>query len=157
MNITMTMMKENEDGSADMALEVDDEARKVLINAGLISMLTQFVVQNKDLLPPAEEEEESTQLDWIAEIEEIEEDEEEIEEEDNTVYVAINEEQKDEVVLQELKRVYSHTYEHGCIHAEDIKFYNDTRAAVEVMLHYYMTTQDADEYIAEIDSYYSEE
>jgi len=153
MNITMTMIKENEDGSADMALEVDDEARKVLINAGLISMLTQFVVQNKDLLPPVEEEEESTQLDWI---EEIEEDEEE-DEEDNNVYVALNEDQKDEVVLQELKRVYSHTYEHGCMHAEDIKFYNDTRAAVEVMLHYYMTTQDADEYIAEIDSYYSEE
>lgn len=154
MNITMTMMKENEDGSADMALEVDDEARKVLINAGLISMLTQFVVENKDLLPPVEDEEESTQLDWI---EEIEEDEEEIEEDDTTVYVAINEEQKDEVVLQELQRVYVHTYEHGCMHAEDIKFYNDTRAAVEVMLHYYMTTQDADEYIAEIDSYYSEE
>jgi hypothetical protein len=156
MNITMTMMKENEDGSADMALEVDDEARKVLINAGLISMLTQFVVENKDLLPPTEEEEESTQLDWIEEIEEDEEDEEDIEE-DNNVYVAINEDQKDEVVLQELKRVYSHTYEHGCMHAEDIKFYTDTRAAVEVMLHYYMTTQDADEYIAEIDSYYSEE
>jgi len=155
MNITMTMMKENEDGSADMALEVDDEARKVLINAGLITMLTQFVVKNKDLLPPVEEEE-STQLDWIEEIEEDEEDEEE-DEEDNNVYVALNEEQKDEVVLQELKRVYSHTYEHGCMHEEDIKFYMDTRAAVEVMLHYYMTTQDADEYIAEIDSYYSEE
>ena len=56
MNITIESIKENEDGSADCSVFLDEEAKDFLIRYGLVACITDAVEAGK-LLTPTEGEE----------------------------------------------------------------------------------------------------
>jgi hypothetical protein len=48
MNITITTIKENKDGSADAIVKFDKDGLAFLVQEGAISILKQYVEQNKN-------------------------------------------------------------------------------------------------------------
>jgi hypothetical protein len=48
MNITIKTIKENKDGSADAVVNFDKEGLEFLIQEGVLSILRQYVEQNKN-------------------------------------------------------------------------------------------------------------
>jgi hypothetical protein len=48
MNITVKVVKENKDGSADAMVNFDAEGLEFLIQEGLLSVLGQYIKQNKN-------------------------------------------------------------------------------------------------------------
>jgi hypothetical protein len=48
MNITIKTIKENKDGSADAIVKFDKEGLEFLVQEGVISILKQYVEQNKN-------------------------------------------------------------------------------------------------------------
>jgi hypothetical protein len=48
MNITVKVIKENKDGSANATVEFDKEGLEFLVQEGLISVLGQYIKQNKN-------------------------------------------------------------------------------------------------------------
>lgn len=48
MNITITTIKENKDGSADAIVKFDKDGLAFLVQEGVISILKQYVEQNKN-------------------------------------------------------------------------------------------------------------
>ena len=55
MNITVEEIKENEDGSADCIIHVDEEAKSFLIRYAIIACLTDAIELGKIATPPTEE------------------------------------------------------------------------------------------------------
>ena len=47
MNIQIQIVKEHEDGSADALVNFDAEGLGVLVEAGILSILRQYIEQNK--------------------------------------------------------------------------------------------------------------
>ena len=47
MNIQIQIVKENEDGSADALVNFDKEGLGILVEAGIISILRQYIEQQK--------------------------------------------------------------------------------------------------------------
>lgn len=52
MNISVTMFKENEDGSADCSFETDKEGREALLRYGLLALLKEAIAQGNTLAIP---------------------------------------------------------------------------------------------------------
>jgi hypothetical protein len=48
MNIQLEIIKENEDGSADALVHFDKEGLGILVEAGIISILRQYIEQEKN-------------------------------------------------------------------------------------------------------------
>jgi len=48
MNIQIEIVKENEDGSADAMVHFDAEGLAVLVEAGILSILRQYIEQKKN-------------------------------------------------------------------------------------------------------------
>lgn len=48
MNIQIEIIKENEDGSADAKVHFDAEGLGILVEAGIINILRQYIEQNKN-------------------------------------------------------------------------------------------------------------
>ena len=48
MNITIKAIKENKDGSADAVVNFDKEGLEFLVQEGVLSILRQYVEQNKN-------------------------------------------------------------------------------------------------------------
>lgn len=48
MNIQLEVIKENEDGSADAIVNFDKEGLEVLVEAGILSILKQYIDQKKE-------------------------------------------------------------------------------------------------------------
>jgi hypothetical protein len=48
MNITIKTIKENKDGSADAVVNFDKEGLEFLVQEGVLSILRQYVEQNKN-------------------------------------------------------------------------------------------------------------
>jgi hypothetical protein len=48
MNITITTIKENKDGSADAIVKFDKEGLEFLVQEGVISIMKQYIEQNKN-------------------------------------------------------------------------------------------------------------
>ena len=48
MNIQIEIVKENEDGSADALVHFDKEGLEILVEAGIISILRQYIEQEKN-------------------------------------------------------------------------------------------------------------
>ena len=48
MNIQIEIVKENEDGSADALVHFDKEGLEILVEAGVISILRQYIEQEKN-------------------------------------------------------------------------------------------------------------
>jgi hypothetical protein len=48
MNIQVEVIKENEDGSADAVVNFDKEGLAVLVEAGILSILKQYIDQKKN-------------------------------------------------------------------------------------------------------------
>jgi hypothetical protein len=48
MNIQLQIVKENEDGSADALVHFDKEGLGILVEAGVISILRQYIEQEKN-------------------------------------------------------------------------------------------------------------
>jgi len=48
MNIQIEIVKENEDGSADALVHFDKEGLGILVEAGIISILRQYIEQEKN-------------------------------------------------------------------------------------------------------------
>jgi hypothetical protein len=48
MNITLKIIKENEDGSANAMVDFDKEGLEFLVQEGLMSVMEQYVKQNKN-------------------------------------------------------------------------------------------------------------
>jgi hypothetical protein len=57
MKIEIRFVKENEDGSADTAVWVDEEAKDLLIRKGIIAALTEAVEHSLENYTPKEENE----------------------------------------------------------------------------------------------------
>lgn len=55
MNITIEQIKENEDGSADCVVYLDEEAKSFLIRKALVDSLIEAIEIGKKLTPPTEE------------------------------------------------------------------------------------------------------
>jgi hypothetical protein len=49
MNIQLEIIKENEDGSADAVVNFDKEGLAVLVEAGILSILQQYIDQKKEI------------------------------------------------------------------------------------------------------------
>jgi len=49
MNIQLEIIKEHEDGSADAIVNFDKEGLAVLVEAGILSILQQYIDQKKEL------------------------------------------------------------------------------------------------------------
>ncbi len=47
MNIQIAVMKENEDGSAEVELEMDKEAKELFIREGFLYLIRQFLKEKK--------------------------------------------------------------------------------------------------------------
>ena len=47
MNIQIEIVKENKDGSADALIHFDKEGLEILVEAGIISILRQYIDQQK--------------------------------------------------------------------------------------------------------------
>lgn len=58
MKIEIECVKENEDGSADCNIFMDDEARNYLIRYALINSLTDAIESGKKATPPEEQKSE---------------------------------------------------------------------------------------------------
>lgn len=58
MNITVQAITENEDGSADCIIVVDEEAKDFLIRYAIIHCLTEAIEFGKNATPPTEETDE---------------------------------------------------------------------------------------------------
>lgn len=79
MNITCTYISEQEDGSAILGLEMDDESKVELINMGFIAMLQNYIAQQHAVEEEEYEELEEEGTEWAwgwseAGEEEVEED-----------------------------------------------------------------------------------
>jgi hypothetical protein len=48
MNITIKTIKENKDGSADAIVKFDNEGLEFLVQEGVLSILKQYIAQNKN-------------------------------------------------------------------------------------------------------------
>jgi hypothetical protein len=48
MKITVKVVKENKDGSANATVDFDKEGLEFLVQEGLLSVLTQYIKQNKN-------------------------------------------------------------------------------------------------------------
>ena len=48
MEITVKVIKENKDGSANASVDFDKEGLEFLVQEGLLSVLTQYMEQNKN-------------------------------------------------------------------------------------------------------------
>ena len=48
MNIQLEVIKEHEDGSADAVVHFDKEGLEVLVEAGILSILKQYIDQKKE-------------------------------------------------------------------------------------------------------------
>jgi hypothetical protein len=48
MKIIVNTLRENEDGSADVELELDNDAKTLLIGEGFISLLMQWINEQKN-------------------------------------------------------------------------------------------------------------
>jgi len=48
MNIQIEIVKENKDGSADALVHFDKEGLEILVEAGIISILRQYIEQEKN-------------------------------------------------------------------------------------------------------------
>jgi len=48
MNIQIEIIKENKDGSADALVHFDKEGLEILVEAGIISILRQYIEQEKN-------------------------------------------------------------------------------------------------------------
>lgn len=48
MNITLKIIKENKDGSANALVDFDKEGLEFLVQEGLLSVLEQYIAQNKN-------------------------------------------------------------------------------------------------------------
>lgn len=48
MNITLKVVKENKDGSADAMVNFDKEGLEFLVQEGLLSVMRQYIEQNKN-------------------------------------------------------------------------------------------------------------
>jgi len=90
MNITCTYISEQEDGSAILGLEMDEDSKVELINMGFIAMLQNYIAQQHAVEEAVEEE---GLFDWD------EEEEEEEAEEEADPYAA---------VIAELKTCYEY-------------------------------------------------
>ena len=49
MNIQIEIIKENKDGSADALVHFDAEGLSILVEAGIISILRQYIEQEKNV------------------------------------------------------------------------------------------------------------
>jgi hypothetical protein len=47
MNIIVNCLRENEDGSADVELQLDEEAKNLLIAEGFIKIIQEWIESNK--------------------------------------------------------------------------------------------------------------
>jgi len=57
MKIEVEAIKENEDGSADCIIHVDEEAKNFLIKYAIIASLTEAIELGKIATPPEEQDE----------------------------------------------------------------------------------------------------
>jgi hypothetical protein len=52
MNISLTMINENEDGSADCSFEADKEGKEALLRYGLMALLKEAIAQGNKMAVP---------------------------------------------------------------------------------------------------------
>jgi hypothetical protein len=183
MKIELTQYEENEDGSVNCHVDMDKEATQHLINYALVNMLTKAVEEGKLYTPNAyvakeevEVEEEDVNY-FYDEDEDVEyyyvededawyyyderdddwfvvEDEEE-EEADGKVWVALESEQLESLLVAELKNCLVNTYNNSyLIFPDDIDYNIHVRNACKTLLGHYMISSDADAYLNEIAAIY---
>jgi hypothetical protein len=178
MKIELTQYQENEDGSANCHVDMDREATHSLINFALVNMLYKAVEEGKLYSPEFYEAEEEVDVNYFYdEDEEVEyyyvedegvwyyydEDEDdwfvveedEVEDEDGEVWVALESEQLDSLLVAELKNCLVNTYNNSClIFPEDVDHNIHVRNACKTLLGHYMISSEAGAYLDEVAATY---
>jgi len=138
MKIVLNQYRENEDGSADFHVDMDKESTHSLINFALVTMLSKAVEEGKLYSPDFYEAEEQ----------------EKEEKKDDRVWVPLEPEQMDAIIVDELKNCLIRSYTNNLFFQEDVDNNIHVRNACKTLLNHYMIPSEADEYIGLIESVY---
>ena len=180
MKIELTQYQENEDGSANCHVDMDREATHSLINYSLIKMLSQAAEEGRLYSPEFYDAEEEVDENYYYDADEeveyyyveeedawyyydededdwfiVEDEEEEEEEADGKVWMSLEAEQMDAILVDELKNCLVNTYNTSyLLFPDDIDHYIRVRNACKTLLGHYMISSDADAYLNEIAATY---
>ena len=166
MQLEVNVIKENEDGSADCEVNLDEEAKIYLVNFGLVEMLKRAVDEGKKYTPEK----------LIQELQELQEENEEENEEENkedrkeweqlelsfdnkdknAIYIKADPEAIDEFVATSLREAYIATYM-KMWHPEDTVYNIKLRKHLRTILRHYMIGSEADDFIERVDEEHKEE
>ena len=171
MKIELNQYRENADGSADFHVDMDKESTHSLINFALVTLLAKAAKEGTLYTPDAEEEEDVNY--FYDEDEDIEyyyvedddawyyydEDEDdwfivEEEESDNEVWVPLEPEQMDAIIVDELKNCLIRSYTNNLFFQEDVDNNIHVRNACKTLLNHYMIPSEADDYLDKVAATY---
>jgi len=138
MKIELNQYRENEDGSADFHVDMDKESTHSLINFALVTMLSKAVEEGKLYSPDFYEAEEQ----------------EKEEKKDDRVWVPLEPEQMDAIIVDELKNCLIRSYTNNLFFQEDVDNNIHVRNACKTLLNHYMIPSEADDYLDKVAATY---
>jgi hypothetical protein len=138
MKIVLNQYRENEDGSADFHVDMDKESTHSLINFALVTMLSKAVEEGKLYSPDFYEAEEQ----------------EKEEKKDDRVWVPLEPEQMDAIIVDELKNCLIRSYTNNLFFQEDVDNNIHVRNACKTLLNHYMIPSEADDYLDKVAATY---
>lgn len=138
MKIELNQYRENADGSADFHVDMDKESTHSLINFALVTMLSKAAEEGKRYSP---------------DFYEVEEQEKE-EKKDDRVWVPLEPEQMDAIIVDELKNCLIRSYTNNLFFQEDVDNNIHVRNACKTLLNHYMIPREADDYLDKVAATY---
>jgi len=136
MKVEATIIKENEDGSADLEISLDEEGKTFLINFAFVEMLKKAIDEGKKYTPKPDEGE--VEINVVDSKDFIQK---------KKFTAVLEDDAVDSLVVQSLKDAYEATFL-SMWHPEDIKYNKDLRKALKVVLSYYMITDEHEQFIS---------
>lgn len=148
MLIELKILNENEDGTTNAELCMDNESKNILINYGVVAALKAAIDEVKNYGNNIKEEKQEEQ-EWEQLYLDLESPPE------RNISIKANDEIIDEIVLSSLKDTYVTTYM-KMWHAEDTLYNIKFRKHMQAVLRHYMVSADAEEFIESVDKQYEE-
>jgi len=138
MKIELNQYRENEDGSADFHVDMDKESTHSLINFALVTLLAKAAKEGTLYSPDFYEAEEQ----------------EKEEKKDDRVWVPLEPEQMDAIIVDELKNCLIRSYTNNLFFQEDVDNNIHVRNACKTLLNHYMIPSEADDYLDKVAATY---
>lgn len=159
MQLEVNVVKENEDGSADCEVNLDEEAKIYLVNFGLVEMLKRAIDEGKKYTPEKliqelQEEKEKENKEDRKEWEQLELSFDT--KDKNAIYIKADPEAIDEFVATSLREAYINTYM-KMWHPDDTVYNIKLRKHLRTILRHYMIGSEADAFIERVDEEHKEE